>query len=112
MGEPGRPPGWDTNPSTWSQRLPIVALALLGFAIAAYLSLFQLGIISGVWEPFFGDGSRIILTSSVSTILPIPDAALGAAGYLLDAVTGLIGGRERWKTMPWIVIVFGVAVGG
>lgn len=41
----------------------------------------------------------------------MPDAALGAAGSLLDAVTGAIGGRRRWRAMPWIVIVFGVAVG-
>jgi hypothetical protein len=39
-----------------------------------------------VWEPFFGEGSRVILTSSVSRLLPVPDAALGAFGYLLDAV--------------------------
>jgi hypothetical protein len=37
--------------------------------------------------------------------------ALGAFGYLLDAVTGVGGGRERWKKMPWIVILFGLAVG-
>ena len=108
---PGLPPGWSYNPSEWSQRLPIVALALLGFAIAAYLSLFQLNVLPTVWEPFFGDGSRVILSSSISRVLPIPDAALGALGYLADAVTGAIGGRERWRRMPWIVILFGVAVG-
>jgi uncharacterized membrane protein len=44
-------------------------------------------------------------------VLPVKDGALGAAGYLLDAVTGVIGGTSRWRTMPWIVIVFGLAVG-
>lgn len=107
----GIPDGWEYNPSSLKQRLPIVLLALVGFAIAGYLSLFQLNIISSIWEPFFGSGSRRILTSSISHLLPIPDAALGAAGYLLDAVTGIIGGRSRWRTMPWIVIIFGVAVG-
>ncbi|MGH7277105.1 MAG: vitamin K epoxide reductase family protein [Candidatus Rokuibacteriota bacterium] len=105
------PPGWSQNPSAWSQRLPIVALALAGVGIAAYLALFQVGVVDGVFEPFFDDGSRRILTSSVSRILPIPDAALGALGYLADAVTGVIGGRARWRTMPWIVVVFGIAVG-
>ena len=109
--EPTSPPGWSYDPSTWSQRLPIVGLALVGFGIATYLTLFQLGVLSTVWEPFFGQGSRVILTSSVSRLLPIPDAALGALGYLLDAVTGAVGGRGRWRTMPWIVIVFGLAVG-
>lgn len=106
-----RPPDWSVNPSSWSQRLPIVGLALVGFGIATYLTLFQLNVIATVWEPFFGRGSRTILTSSISRVLPIPDAALGAFGYLLDAVTGVIGGRERWRTMPWIVVIFGLAVG-
>jgi hypothetical protein len=105
------PPGWTTNPSAWRQRLPIVLLAILGFAIAAYLAAFQLGLIDRVWEPLFGEGSRVILTSGVSRVLPIPDGALGALSYLADAVTGLIGGRRRWQTMPWIVVLFGLAVG-
>lgn len=105
------PPGWDYNPASWSQRIPIVVLAVFGFGIATYLSLYQLRMIPDVWEPFFGRGSIKILNSKVSHILPIPDAALGAFGYLLDAVTGIIGKTKRWKTMPWIVIVFGLAVG-
>lgn len=105
------PPGWEYNPSTWGQRLPIVGIAMVGFGIATYLALFQMKIISSVWEPFFGDGSRKVLTSKISHFLVIPDAALGAFGYLLDAVTGAVGGRERWRTMPWIVVLFGLAVG-
>lgn len=105
------PTDWSYNPSDWSQRLPIVGLAMVGFFIALYLALYQWRVFETVWEPFFGGGSRVILNSSVSRILPIPDAALGAFGYLLDAVTGIIGGTKRWKKMPWIVIVFGLAVG-
>lgn len=105
------PPRWNINPSSWPQRLPIIALSFLGFLIALYLTLYQIGVFETVWEPFFGEGSRVILNSSISRILPVPDAALGALGYLLDAVTGLIGGRDRWKTMPWMVILFGLAVG-
>lgn len=111
MKDSGVPPGWDYNPSTWPQRLPIILLALLGFGIAAYLALYQWEVFSTVWEPFFGKGSQIILTSRISYLLPIPDAALGALGYLADAVTGAIGGRGRWRRMPWIVVIFGLAVG-
>ena len=106
-----RPPGWSTNPSMWSQRLPIVGLALVGFAISTYLALYQYGVVAAVWEPFFGDGSRKILESRLSSVLPVKDAALGAFSYLLDAVTGAIGGTKRWRTMPWMVIIFGLAVG-
>ena len=56
--------------------------AVVGVGIATWLSLFQLGVISTIWEPFFGDGSRTILNSSISHVLPVPDAALGAFGYL------------------------------
>ncbi len=105
------PPGWDYDPSAWSQRIPIVVAAVAGAFIASYLGAFQLGLIDEVWEPFFGNGSRTILTSGVSHILPIPDALLGAFGYFIDALGGVIGGRGRWRTMPWIVVLFGIAVG-
>ncbi|RIJ42848.1 vitamin K epoxide reductase family protein [Pontibacter oryzae] len=105
------PPGWSYNPASWGQRLPIVGFALVGLAIATYLALFQLHVFDTVWEPFFGGDSRKILTSATSKILPIPDAALGAIGYFVDALAGIIGGIRRWRTMPWIVIVFGLAVG-
>lgn len=84
---------------------------MVGALISGYLALYQLEVISTVWEPFFGDGSETILNSSVSHILPIPDAALGMLGYLADAVAGVIGRKERWRTMPWIVVLFGLAVG-
>lgn len=105
------PPGWQYNPSTWSQRIPIIILAFLGVVVAGYLSLYQFKMIDSVWDPFFGKDSIKILDSKISHVLPIPDAALGAFGYLVDAVTGIIGGKTRWRKMPWIVIVFGLAVG-
>jgi uncharacterized membrane protein len=105
------PHGWSYNPSGWNERLPIVGLAGLGFAIATSLALYQYGVVPTVWEPFFGDGSRTILNSWVSKLLPVSDAALGAFAYLLDAVTGVVGGRSRWRTRPWIVLTFGAFVG-
>lgn len=105
------PPGWDYNPSAWSQRKPLLIIAGLGLLIALYLGFYQLKIIQHAWDPFFGSSTEKVLTSKISGLLPIPDALLGAFGYLLDAVSGIIGSVKRWKTMPWIVILFGVAVG-
>lgn len=106
------PPGWSYNPAAWSQRLPIIGLALVGFGIALYLALFQWDTFDEVWEPFFGDDSRTILLDSwVSQLLPVPDELLGALGYLADAVAGVIGGRSRWRTQPWVVVLFGLLVG-
>ncbi|MCM5681249.1 vitamin K epoxide reductase family protein [Schlegelella sp. S2-27] len=104
------PPGWDYSPSSWSQRLPIVALALVGFFVARYLSAYQLGHIGSVWDPFFGDGTERIITSDVSRAWPVADAGLGAISYMLEALSGLMGDRRRWRTMPWMVGMFGVLV--
>ena len=105
------PPGWDYNPSSWRQRLPLISIAFVGFVIAFYLGLYQLRIFNTVWEPFFDSGSEQVLHSKISKLLPVPDALLGAFGYVLDVVTGIIGSTERWRTKPWIVILFGLAVG-
>jgi uncharacterized membrane protein len=105
------PPGWNYNPSSWQQRWPLIAIAFIGFQIAMYLAFFQLHIIESVWDPFFGNGSEKVLTSEVSKALPVPDALLGAFGYLLDVITGAIGRTDRWRTKPWIVVLFGIAVG-
>jgi hypothetical protein len=107
----GAPPGWSHNPSEFGFRLPIVGLALVGAGIAGYLGAFQLGLIADVWEPFFGNGSRTILTSELSHALIIPDAILGMLAYLADAVLGAIGGRQRWRTAPWAVIGFAIVIG-
>lgn len=104
------PPGWDYSPSSWSQRLPIIALAFFGFFIARHLMAYQMGHIATVWDPFFGNGTATIITSDVSKAWPIPDAGLGAFSYLLEALSGLMGDRRRWRTMPWMVGMFGVLV--
>ena len=110
-----RPPGWSGNPSAWSQRLPIVVLALVGVFVAGWLALYQQEITDSVWEPFFPGGTeKIVRESGFSKFFerfPVGDAALGAFGYLADAVTGVIGGTKRWRTMPWIVVIFGIFVG-
>jgi uncharacterized membrane protein len=109
--DPYIPLGWDYNPSSWSQRWPLIAIAFIGFVIALYLGLYQLRMLAAVWEPFFGNGSEKVLNSPISKALPVPDALLGAFGYVLDVVTGIIGGTDRWRTKPWIVVLFGIAVG-
>ena len=51
-----RPLGWTYSPSSFTQRLPIVALAFVGLFVSRYLAAFQLGHIDGLWDPFFGPG--------------------------------------------------------
>ena len=47
------PPGWSYNPSAWTQRLPIIALAFIGLYVSRYLAGYQLDHLDSVWEPFF-----------------------------------------------------------
>ena len=115
MTDPDTPPGWSYNPASWPQRLPIIAAAVVGFVIAAYLALYQARVFPTVWDPVFGSGSEIVLNSWVAKgterTLGVSDAAVGAFGYFADALTGVIGSTRRWRTMPWLVLLFGVFVG-
>jgi hypothetical protein len=107
---PSVPPGWSYNPSTWPQRAPIIALALVGFFLSRYMTGFQLGYIGAVWDPFFGQGTERVLTSDVSRAFPISDAGFGAVAYMIEALMGFMGDRQRWRTMPWMVTFFGILV--
>jgi uncharacterized membrane protein len=110
MPGPDVPPEWSYNPSTWSQRGPIVGLAIASYFMARYMSAYQLGHITTMWDPFFGDGTVRVLTSPVSKAFPISDAGLGAFTYMIEILSGLMGDERRWRTMPWMVALFGIAV--
>jgi hypothetical protein len=114
---PDVPPGWSYNPSALTQRLPIIALALIGLYVSRYLAGYQLGHLDHVWEPFFPgsladsrNGIEEIITSHVAEAWPISDGGLGAITYILEILTGVIGLRSRWRTMPWLVILFGLMI--
>lgn len=111
------PPGWSYNPSSWAQRLPIIALAVVGLEVSRYLAAYQLGHVDGVWEPFFAgsptdprNGTEEIITSHVSEAWPVSDAAVGGYTYALEILAGIVGTRARWRTMPWLVLLFGLMI--
>ncbi len=113
---PTVPKGWDYSPSDWFQRLPVIILAVVGLLISRYLAAYQLGATGAVWDPFFAgtvpqkNGTEDIITSSVSEAWPVPDAGIGALTYALEIVVGVIGSSRRWRTMPWLVMLFGVMI--
>ena len=110
--EPGPdiPRGWSYNPSSWPQRAPIIALALVGFFLSRQMTAYQLGHIASITDPFFGLGTQRVLTSDVSRAFPIPDAGLGAVAYMIEFLMGFMGDKRRWRTMPWMVTFFGILV--
>jgi uncharacterized membrane protein len=103
--------GGDVSP--WPARLVVAGLALLGAALASYLTLYQWGVTSSVWDPLFGSSSsEAVLRSPISRMLPLPDATLGAGAYLLEAILALLGGANRAHSEPWLVLAYGVVVAG
>lgn len=112
MMKPGPevPPGWTYNPSSWHQRAPIILCGFAGWFISRYLAAVQLGYIDTPWEPFFGRDTLRVLHSDVSRAWPVSDAGLGALAYTIEALMAFMGGKERWRTMPWMVSFFGIIV--
>ena len=109
-------PATHGSPSRPSKRLASGALALLGAVVAVRLVAYQMGWTGPPWEPLFGGGTQRVLRSSVSRALPFPDAALGAVGYLAEALALAWGGAQRWRTQPRAVyltaaIAAGMAIG-
>lgn len=104
------PSGWSYNPSSWPQRWIMITLGFFGFVISRYLAAFQLGYISTIWDPFFGNSSEHVLNSSMSVSLPISDAGVGALAYTFEFLMGFMGSPSRWRTMPWMVALFGILV--
>jgi hypothetical protein len=100
------PPGWEENPTAWAKRIRLVVLASVGLCVASYLTLYQLGVLTEVWDPFFPDGSPKVL----HLLEPLPDVALGALAYLTEIVLSLIGGEDRWRTAPWTVLALGLVI--
>jgi len=46
----------------------------------------------------------------VSQMWPISDAGLGATAYTFEMLMGWMGGKSRWRTMPWMVLFFFILV--
>jgi uncharacterized membrane protein len=106
------PAGLTRNPSAWRERLLLAAIATAGAVISAYLACYQLKLIDSVSDPIFGaSSSHAVLFSSFSTSLPVPDALLGTLNYLAEIVLDLIGGEDRWRTRPVVVLLFGALLG-
>ena len=115
MGKPDIPPGWSYTPASWVQRTPIAVLAFVGLLLARYMTAYQLGYTDSAWDPFFAgtggrNGTETIITSDVSKAWPIADSGLGAVVYTLELVMTFMGGKDRWRTMPWMVLALAVLI--
>lgn len=98
------PPGWSHNPTTYARRRVLIVLALAGFGIAAYLTLFQVGLLHSPWDPFFDPRRVLELTA------PVPDAVAGVLAYATEIVLLSVGRADRWRTTPWACLLLGVVL--
>jgi hypothetical protein len=88
--------------------------------IAIYLAAYQYGFLATIWEPFFGNGSRLVLGSGLfdglsrALDVPLHDAALGVVAYLVEACLAWAGTRRRaagaWEELAYggVVTLMGV----
>ncbi len=106
------PEAWTFDPSGWRERGPVLLLALVAAGLSFHLGMYQLHWIAHVWDPLFGQGSERVLTSRFSKLFPVPDALIGTGGYLTEAALSVLGGRRRYRTRPWLVLLYGAAVIG
>ncbi len=107
------PVGWDSNPSAWRERAPLLALAAVGLIVSCALTACQVGLVAKPWDPIFGAASSAqVIHSPISRLLPIPDASLGALGYAAEIAVGAVGGQTRWRTRPGVVLLFGLIAFG
>ena len=104
------PEGWSYNPSSWAQRWIMIVTGFMGWMVSRYLGAFQMGYIDHIWDPFFGAESELVLNSKMSHSLPVSDGAFGALAYTFEFLMGWMGAPTRWRTMPWMVTIFGILV--
>lgn len=95
------PPGWSKNPTTFSRRALLAILAGAGLLVAAYLTLYQWRAWGNVWDPFFDSRKVLDLTS------PVPDALAGVLAYATELLLLALGGRDRWRSLPWVCLALG-----
>lgn len=97
------PPGWNHNPTSFGRRALLVVLAAAGLAIAGYLTLYQWDA-WGVWDPFFDSSKVLDLTH------PVPDALAGVIAYGAELLLLAVGGRDRWRSLPWACLALGAVL--
>lgn len=84
----------------------VATLAMVGLIVAAYLSLWKIGVI-GTLACGVGDGCESVQTSPYADLLGIPVAFYGLGGYLALLGTALIGLQPAWvgRRTPTVVLV-------
>lgn len=96
-----------------NRRRAIAVLALLGILDSAYLLLAKLGYI-GSLSCTISQGCDMVNASRYSTLMGMPVAGIGLAGYVALLVIAIAGLQPRWLNDPLpdklLALLSGVAV--
>ena len=94
-------------------RMAAAALALVGLLVSTYLLLYKLGVL-GTIKCVGSGGCERVNTSRFSTLLGVPVAAYGVAGYVVLLTIALFGLREDQVALPratrWLVALAALGV--
>jgi uncharacterized membrane protein len=101
---PPIPPGWKKNPTSLRHRALLALLAFTGLVVATYLTLYQWELFDTVWDPWFDSPTVLHLTD------PVPDAFAGVLAYGTELLLLALGGRDRWRSLPWVCLTLGIVL--
>ncbi len=94
------PPGWSHNPTSFRRRGLLAVLASVGLVVATYLVGYQFRLYDSVWDPF--DAEQVL-----DLTYPVPDALAGVLAYATELLLLALGGRDRWRSLPWVCLALG-----
>lgn len=87
----------------------IAVLALLNAGVATYLHLWKLGFM-GALSCGAGHGCEMVQLSSWGWFLGFDVAFIGAVGYTLILIVGILGTQERWGGERWPTIALAALI--
>ena len=92
-------------------RMAIAVLALIGLLVAAYLSMYKLGML-GVIQCQIGS-CETVQTSRYAYFLGMPVAFYGVGAYIAILVVAMLGIQPRFERERWVALaLFGMSAVG
>ncbi|HEY0038817.1 MAG TPA: vitamin K epoxide reductase family protein [Longimicrobium sp.] len=92
-------------------RMAIAVLALIGLLVAAYLSMYKLGML-GVIQCQIGSCEKV-QTSPYAYFLGLPVAYYGVGAYIAILVVAMLGIQPRFERERWVALaLFGMSAVG
>ncbi|HEX8904504.1 MAG TPA: vitamin K epoxide reductase family protein [Longimicrobiaceae bacterium] len=106
-----RAPGEEAYAAPPVTRMAIAVLALIGLLVAAYLSMYKLGLIGGLTCTV--GSCEQVQASPWSMLLGLPVSLWGLGAYVVILAVAILGLQPRYVGARWVALVlFGVSAAG